>query len=168
MRQGSLAAIRVRAETRARSRIHPPEADLNSGKGRNSALLEIDLPETGTPAYWQADSARHPPRLILSAALESQNRKALIGTGLLLIGFVAAWILSYFPTLLPLFQKTWPEQLLVLGWLAWQVFGLPLAAIPLLAMGLVARLYLLGRWGIGLLHRAAAIVASPGSSTGSP
>jgi hypothetical protein len=78
---------------------------------------------------------------------------------------LAAWILSYFPRVLTLVQKTWPEQILLLGWLVWQGFDLPLAALPLLGLGLTARLFLLLRWGLGLVRRAAAEMSSPSSGT---
>jgi hypothetical protein len=167
MQPKSLTTIRLRAEEGARSGIHRPGAARTPPDDRHGAVPDIDLPQTGTPFYWQADSARNSPQFALAAATESHHRKALAGTALLLIGFLAAWILSYFPTLLRLVQKAWPEQLLLLGWAAWQVFDLPLAAILFVALGLAARLYLLGRWGIGLLHRAAVIVASPESGTSS-
>jgi hypothetical protein len=100
-----------------------------------------------------------PLRLYLTEDRSRQLRQTLAWTGLILAALVGAWILSYLPPVLAAFQKTWPEQILLAGWLVWRTASLAdLAYVGLLFIGLGAgaRLFLLGKWLVGLFHQAAA------------
>jgi hypothetical protein len=162
-RQEPLAGIRVRAEARARARLQPPGFEAVPPGETPATIPEIDIPERGRPAYWQGEDGRDPPRLVLSTGLQQQRWWALVGSGMLLLVLVAGWILSYFPTLMQALQKTWPEQVMLLGLLAWVVCALPLAGIPLVSFGLAARIYFLARRALNLISRAAPIESSPES-----
>ena len=75
--------------------------------------------------------------------------RALGYTGLLLITFLVAWILPFYPDALAWFWAFWPEQLIVLGGLAWIVRGSYLALGLFVLLGVAARLIHLGRWVLG-------------------
>jgi hypothetical protein len=153
-----LSKLRDEAETRARStepKVSPVE--------KNDPAIEsftVDLSELGGPTFWQTDASLDPPRLALQTDEHHHTQGALSVSGLILLGLIVAWALSLFPVALRLFQITWPEQILLLGVVVWQVLELPLAGIALMVVGGLCRLLLLLHWGWRHLSRAAPI-ASP-------
>jgi hypothetical protein len=157
LRPPPLAAIAARARDRAGG---TQSAGPNGVRGW--AGPEGRLWGRGLPHYWVSDSAQIAPEVRLGADAAQRRQRSVAFSGLILLAVAAAWGLSYVPRLRAVLQMTWPEQVMVLGWLVWQAFGFPGGGVLLLA-GAAARLYLLARGLAGLLRRPA---AAPGG--GSP
>jgi hypothetical protein len=162
---------KVRAQVKAHARewerrpTPAPDPVPDAVPGRSVEPLALDLPERGIPTYWQTDKRGGPLRLTLTRAERRQVRQAMAGSTLVAVLLLAAWCLPFVPLLVPVLHRTWPEQIVLLGWLAWQVLGLPLPGLALMGLGIAGRLYLLVRWGLALLHRAApTAVAAPGGA----
>ncbi len=156
-----LEKVRAQVEKQARDGSLPPAVHA----APDGAIPSLPLPEQGTPTSWQADPAARPFRLHVVKEEDWQNRQALAATGLLLAFFLGAWALSYVPLVLTVLHRTWPEQILLLGWLAWQVGHLPLAGAALLVLGVAARLFLVVRWAVGLLNRMPPATPAGGTTT---
>jgi hypothetical protein len=165
LRSPSLEKIRARAEASARDLIGPPatvagaDQALDVGPGRAGGGVEF--PVCGLPTYWQVKAADGPPRLRLRSERWQSYQRAWAASSLVVAGLLAGWILSLFPRLFSWIQMAWPEQILLMGLLLWEVFGLSLAGLGVMVLGAGARLLLFVMWGLGHLYPAAA--ARPGA-----
>jgi hypothetical protein len=150
---------KMRAEKDRLMRTIPPTGrhtfagQTGAAQRRGSGQSVTILPARGLPSYWVSDSPDDYPELRLSARAGRFSRQSLVASGLLFLALAGVWGLSYVPRLGRVLQVTWPEQVMVLGWLLWQMLGYPWAgAVVLLGAG--ARLYVLGRELPRLLRRA--------------
>ena len=75
-----------------------------------------------------------------------QTRRAVGYSELLLVLFLVAWTLPFYPRVVAWLWACWPEQFLVLGALAWFMGASYLAAGLFAFLGVAARLIYLGRW----------------------
>jgi hypothetical protein len=156
MRESGLDLVRARARKRARGSYHLPSSGPAGEEIRAATMPALQLPSAGTLTAWVVDDPRKPLRLHLSSERAWQDRRLLAASGLLLAGLLLAWLLSSLPRLVAALQTTWPEQLVLLGWLVWRTPNLrdfPLAALVLMGLGGGARLFLVGRWLVGLFLR---------------
>jgi hypothetical protein len=159
----------------ARQRTHngaflplPDDMALKPQESASSSAFKIDLPERGTPTFWTMQDKGGAPDLELTTGEEERSEHALVATWFLLCILLGAWALSLIPHLLSGFQKAWPEQIILLGWLVWQVVGFPIAGIALMGMGGLARLFPFFRWFSALFSQGAARVPhSSGSGSSS-
>jgi hypothetical protein len=103
-------------------------------------------------------------RLVPDAARASG--RALVISGLFLLALAGLWILTCFPHVGALLHKTWPEQLVLVGWLVWQITAWPWAGLFFLG-GAAARLFLLNRWLAGVLRRARPTTPAPSAPSAS-
>jgi hypothetical protein len=109
--------------------------------------------QQGTPTYWQASADNVEPRPLLVAVHTELTRRALGYTGLLLVTLLVAWIVPFYPRAVAWFWALWPEQMIVLGGLAWLVRGSYLALAGLVFVGVAARAIHLGRWIVARFRR---------------
>jgi hypothetical protein len=155
-REQRFEKIRALAEKRAlTSTFWPPVAasvedaggasDLPAAAARGSLL-----PERGTPTHWWATTLAPAPRLHLEAEREQQVRQSWAVAGVWLIVLLGVWVVSYCPRILAWVWATWPEQMVVLGVVGWQLLGVSLLAVCLIWLGLSTRLFYFGRWALGL------------------
>jgi hypothetical protein len=127
----------LRAEARRQPRVAPTAA----APGRCAP----DLDDRGTPLYWRAaDPATAAPALTLVAPEARQTRRSLGATLLLGALLLTAWLLSTFPGVQARLRALWPEQVAVLGGLAWVLLGLSPVAAALVLFGVSGRLAWLG------------------------
>jgi hypothetical protein len=91
------------------------------------------------------------PLLVTEESLEF--RHSLGGTGLLSCFLVVIWVLASFSPVVKLARIFWPEQAVLLGLVGLRVFGPSWVVVFLLALGIVARLLLLGSAVVSLVHR---------------
>jgi hypothetical protein len=104
------------------------------------------LPERGLPSFWYGSGPGQAPEVALTALAQDRWRASASATELLLIGLVGVWVLSYLPRALRWVWRLLPEQVVLLGWLGTQAFGLsPLGALLILG-GVCARVGLLCVW----------------------
>jgi hypothetical protein len=156
MAESGLDQVRARARNRGRSSFRLPSSGPAGEEIRGATMPPLRLPQAGTPTAWVVNDPRKPLRLHLSSERAWQDRRLLAASGLLLAGLLLAWLMSSLPRLVAALQNTWPEQLVLLGWLVWRTPNLrdfPLAALFLMGLGAGARLFLLGRWVVGLFPR---------------
>jgi hypothetical protein len=135
------------------------EAAARAGGGETGgdtpATRLLRLPEHGTPHSWHATSEAVAPPVQLHAEEAIRDRQALIASLLLTLGIVGAWLLSYYPATMTQFRRFWPEQVIVLGLLGWWLAGTHPGVFVCLAVGVVARVVILGRSALRwLLHSA--------------
>jgi hypothetical protein len=141
-------ATRARAETEARAVALGPAAAPGDA-----------LPVRGEPIYWIGRPQDASPRLQLHSPQVHQRREAAVVSGLLLAVLLAIWGLAGYPVLLNWARMVWPEQIAVLGclaWLGWYALtrGWPFLLVVvvgvvagfLVLVGVVARLVYLGMW----------------------
>jgi hypothetical protein len=164
------AKVKAHAQEWARRPTPAPGSMPAAQPDRSVETFQMALPRQGLPTYWQAntraDAPDEPLRLTLSRAQRRQTRQAVAMSGLLLICLVAAWCLPFVPLLPTILHLTWPEQIVLLGWLVWQMLGFPWTGLGVMGLGIAGRLYLLVRWGLALLHRATTpALITPGSGT---
>jgi hypothetical protein len=124
------------------------------------------LPERGTPLRWLSGPSADAPRLTLRSLGEQQARRAAGASLLLVMLLVLVWALAQFPGVLAWVRAFWPEQVALLGCVAWQTYGPALPLLFLIVLGVTARLLFLGRRLLALLHRPPP-EPSRGSGTGS-
>jgi hypothetical protein len=155
MESGPLQKIRIEAEKSSRSRApgSSPSSERTDVAG-GTWDLEPLLPVRGRPISWLRETAANPPRLRLRATEGDRTRQAWAASSVIVAALLCAWILSLFPQLLAGLQMIWPEQVLLLGWLLWEVAGLAWVGIGLMALGVGARLFLFTLWGLGHFHPA--------------
>jgi hypothetical protein len=165
MKRPDLKALGAEARRRVRSGVVEPGMPEPTPE---QSALQITLPEQGIPTFWMAADKIGTPRLQMTMGIDESGTQARMGTSLILIALLAAWILSFIPHLAAGVQKTWPEQIVLLGWLIWQPFGYPTTGLALIVLGALVRLLVLARWVVSLIHRSAATIAAPaGGSTAS-
>ncbi|MBV9123379.1 MAG: hypothetical protein JO112_08485, partial [Planctomycetes bacterium] len=106
------------------------------------------FPEAGTPTYWQAAAPGGVPRLALTALeVRTIHQDVWLSLGLLAL-FGLIWMLPRHPWLRTWVQGLWPEEMIVLGLLGWQLVGPAWAFLFLAALGLCGRLVHLGWWAV--------------------
>jgi hypothetical protein len=114
--------------------------------GNEATRSFFRLPERGLPSYWYGAGPGQAPRLALASLAEDRWRASASATELFLIGLVGVWVLSYLPRVQRWVWRLLPEQVVLLGWLGTQVFGLsPLGAVLILG-GVCARVGLVCVW----------------------
>jgi hypothetical protein len=145
---------RTRAEAERTARAGQPIVDAS---GKAGAIAIDELPERGTPAYWQgaADAAAPQPKLEGGQAREFRYKVS--ATLALLCVIVAGGVLSHFPRALLLIRCFWPEQLALLGCVIWLANGPGLVVYVLVRLAILGRLLELGLWGYRHWRRPAAV-----------
>jgi hypothetical protein len=116
---------------------------------------ETAVPVQGTPMSWLAEPDGKPPRVGLVPASTRQVRQAVAFSGQWLIVLVIVGIVSLSSVLRTALRWLWPELMLLLGVLGWQVAGPSLVVLFLLALGAAGRLVLIVRGAQVLLARTA-------------
>jgi hypothetical protein len=102
------------------------------------------LPERGLPHYWYGSGEA--PRVTLTSLAEDRWRASATATELLLIVLAGVWAVAYLPRVRRWLWRLLPEQVVLLGWLGTQAFGLsPLGALLILG-GVCARVGLVCVW----------------------
>jgi hypothetical protein len=171
LRAPAVNKIRVEAEAWAQVQRGSPEpgmAPLPVPRPGEEPFL-LNLPEPGLPTFLTADSLRGTPHLFLATRQARQTLRAAYYSGWLLGGLLVGWCLSFFPVVLTWLQRTWPEQIFLLGWTVGPVLGYPWMGLALMALGGASRLFLLVHWGLGLFQRVrpAPISGGPGPTVAS-
>src|SRR5439155_2122934 len=149
-------AVRAQAEERAKASPLVTRSSIAFNAGCYRA-------EAGLPSYWQANAGAPVPRVHLAAAEEDKARQRFGLSALLLLLCLIAWFLAYFPRVVAVLRAFWPEQLLVLGCLGWQLVS-PNAGFALLVLvGIGGRIYLAVRWLVAFLQQRSTAAAAAGS-----
>jgi hypothetical protein len=144
---------KTRAEAERTARAGQPITDPSQGI---DAVQADDLPERGTPLYWQgaADAAAPQPKLETEEARDV--RVKLSASLALLCVITLAGVLSYCPRALHVVRRFWPEQLALLGCAIWLANGPALAVYVLVRLAILGRLLELGLWTYRHWRRPAA------------
>jgi hypothetical protein len=104
------------------------------------------LPERGLPSYWYGSDPGQAPAVALVALAEDRWRESASATELLLIALAAVWVLAYLPRAQRWLWWLLPEQVVLLGWLGTQSFGLSPLGVVLILGGVCARLGIVCVW----------------------
>jgi len=160
--------IRAQAEADAtsghRAEIPFDEGGFDDAQGTGSDDVRT---QQGTPTYWQVSADSGEPRVRLQAIQTGQTRQAFGYSGFLLVLFLVAWIMPFYPRAVTWLWAFWPEQIMVLGGLAWLVCGSYLTLGVLVFLGVVARLIYLGRWAMARFRRPVPAAGGSGASSAS-
>jgi hypothetical protein len=111
------------------------------------------LPERGLPLYWRSGPEQEVPALRLVTLASQQSHRSLAGSLLVVLLLLLTWLVSRSPALLGWVRMLWPEQMVLLGCLAWQTLGLNLVAVFLLVLGTCGRLVALLWWTAARVRR---------------
>jgi hypothetical protein len=147
-----------------------PEAEKGQGGSGQAATVSESgrtfflLPERGLPSYWYAAAPGPAPRVELTSLAEDRWRESASATELLLIGLAAVWVLWYLPRVRRWLGRLLPEQVMLLGWLGTEAFGLSPLGLLLMLGGACARLGLACAWLQDRLRRARPEEQPPTSS----
>jgi hypothetical protein len=140
---GSPEVEALRAEAKRQGRAGVAAGDAAPQAASPGRCAE-DLDERGTPLSWQtADPVAPAPVLSLTAPQTRQTRRALGSSLLLAALLLGAWVLSTVPGVLSRLRALWPEQVVLLGGLAWLLFGAAPVGAALVLFGVAGRLVLL-------------------------
>jgi hypothetical protein len=138
---------KTRAEAEQQAHACPsPLADVEALVSRPAGERGGALSAQGTPQYWQAAGDVGPPFVHLTATAQQQVWGAWLGSGWLVVLLGLAWALAYSPRWLAWVQALWPEQVACCGLLLHYLEGPLPAAVGLVALAAIARLYYLVRW----------------------
>jgi hypothetical protein len=129
---------------------------------RTSSLLG----KQGLPISWHSAAGAPSPSIRLEQTAARQAQQDVLATELLLGLLLAVWILSHLTRFAGWLRRLWPEQLLILAFLGWQVFGPSLIGVVLIGVALVGRLLLLARHLPGLLRRQSPAAVPSGGPAG--
>jgi hypothetical protein len=111
------------------------------------------LPERGLPLFWQGGAGEEMPVLHLTTPQSQHFRRSVAGSLLVLLLLLVAWLLSRSPGVLGWVRALWPEQMVLLGGLAWQTLGPNLLVVFLIALGVCGRVAALLWWSPALFRR---------------
>jgi hypothetical protein len=132
-------------------------SDVSGSLTTTGAEPQADsLPERGLPLYWRGEAGQEMPALHLVTVAGQQSSRSVVGSLLVLLLVLLTWLLSRSPGALQWVRVLWPEQMVLLGCLAWQALGLNLVVVVLLALGACGRLAALLWWGTGFFRRKTA------------
>jgi hypothetical protein len=153
--------LRAAAEQRARNGAPDPDVPAAGdgqgaagGAGREATGGPAGaFPERGTPLTWQAGPGEPAPRLRLASEETRAMKHALIASGPWLALLAAVWALSLSPLLLGWARLFWSEPFTLLGALGWYAAGPTAVVLLLLALGVGARVFHLGRAARRFLRR---------------
>jgi hypothetical protein len=154
--QQQLQQLRQRDRELVRQHKLSPVAESSAGDGSGSPFTPLG--GRGTPTYWRTGAGERPPVVTLQALSRRQNREALLATELFLVLLLGIWIVSHLPRLAVWLRRLWPELLLLLAVLGWQVFGPSLLGVALVLVAAAGRLWLLTGWLRGLLRQPPPVV----------
>jgi hypothetical protein len=152
-------SVRAQAEKQ-----NAPGLAISIPEGANGTA-EMDtavLDERGTPSYWQVESDSAIPRLRLVGLNVQATWQALGYSGLLVVLALSAWIVSYSSKFVRLAQALWPEEIALVGLVAWQALGAHVVFALLALLGLSIRLWHLGRWTAKITQRRKLAAATAG------
>jgi hypothetical protein len=128
--------------------------DVSGSLTTGGAEAQADsLPERGLPLSWQGGAEQEMPALHLVTLSGRQSQRSAAGSLLVLLLVLLAWLLARSPGVLGWLRVLWPEQMVLLGCLAWQALGLNLVVVFLLALGICGRLVALLWWGAAFFRR---------------
>ncbi len=99
----------------------------------------------GTPMSWLAEPGGAVPTIQLVPASARQARQAAALSAQWLIVLLIVWAVTLWGTLRTALRWLWPELMVLLGLVGWQVVGPALIVLFLLALGLAGRVLLIGR-----------------------
>jgi hypothetical protein len=137
---------------RVDARRHGASPDLLSATPRSPDRRQVfevrwdDLPEYGTPTYWQAATQTPAPTIRLLRLQEEGCRKSWLLSAAFVLLLFATWLISLSRTAVALVQSFWPEQIVLLGCVVWMWSGAVWISLGLVLMGLIGRLAWLTRW----------------------
>jgi hypothetical protein len=130
-----------------------------------SELDEI-FSSKGVPVFIGAATETEIPTLRLVAANARETERRLALSALLVVISLSAWMVSYYPRILEAIKRCWPEQLIAAGCVGWSVLGANWAPVVLILVGVGARLFYAGEWGLDFLRRPRrGLPASPSISS---
>jgi hypothetical protein len=155
----------LRGENKALCREHQLD-DVRLESEQHSYVSDTDrttMPVQGTPISWLAGPDGQPPRVRLVPATARQVRQSVAFSVQWLIVLLIIGVISMSSVLRMALRWLWPEMMLLLGVLGWQVAGPSLPVLFLLALGAGGRLLIFAR-GIQLLL-ARTTLATPGGSS---
>jgi hypothetical protein len=146
---GSFCGEHHLEELRKEAELHIRQADAD----------EWGVPVQGTPMSWLAEADGKPPRVRLVPATARQVRQAVAFSGQWVIVLLVVGVISLSSVLRTAMRWLWPELILLVGVLGWQVAGPALMVVFLLALGAAGRLVLATRGVQKLLARMTPQVA---------
>lgn len=169
-----LAEIQGFEELRARAEQSPASfhavAEIppaSNGEGSSKAVRGSLLPERGIPTYWLAPTGEAAPQLqLISSHVQDVHHARLVSAALAVL-LLVSWSLPFFPRLLRGLRSLWPENLVLLGWLGWQVLGPGWICPFLILVGMCGRFLLLSQGAVKLLQRWTRAKAPAGSGSAS-
>jgi hypothetical protein len=121
------------------------DAERSAHAGQPAAPSD-ELPDRGTPLYWQGSTDAAAPQPRLQTEQVQEARRELSTSLALLCVLVLVGILSYFPRVLLWVCRFWPEQMALIGCLIWLTNGPPLVAYVLVRLAVLGRVLEVGLW----------------------
>ncbi|MFL5241343.1 MAG: hypothetical protein ACJ8FY_04490 [Gemmataceae bacterium] len=116
-------------------------------------LSDRSLGGAGTPFYAVGDTPTSLPELKLVTVREERTLRAWINSVVIVLALTALWLLSFFPGILRVLSRFWPEVILVVGSVGWFLVG-PYPGFALVALfGAGGRLLALGHGAVRLAKR---------------
>ena len=105
----------------------------------------LPLPNQGQPFLLSPEQVGK-QALPMSEPISSLGPGAMVGTQLLVIGFLALFLLSFLSRLFPYVPAFWPEQALLAGLVGTISLGLSVPGMAIMVLGVAGRLIWLGRF----------------------
>lgn len=117
------------------------------------AAPATQLGHVGTPFYRVEERPSPPAAVGLTPTKSLGTRQAVALSGVLICVLLGVWLTARLTRLTTLARWLWPEQAVLLGAAGWQTFGPTWPVIFLLALGVTARVLILGSLLLSLLQR---------------
>src|SRR5207245_1195522 len=134
---------------------------LQAERAQRIPVAPEDTFTYGTPTFWKAAADAAIPELEFISLWEEEQRQALAGTGLVIVLFLIAAMLSFFPRLVAWITVFWPEQMAALGCAGWIWLDRnPIFALVVF-LAIVIRFGYLISWAISWKHRPAPVTTAP-------
>jgi hypothetical protein len=130
--------------------------------GAETSLQVASLVDRGTPVRWRTLPGDGPPAPQLQPESAWQTGEAIVATEVFLGLLLGIWFLSYFPRLVGVLRRLWPEQLLLIALAGWAAFGPSLVGVGLVLLAILARIVILAYWlGVRLRQQNTPALAAP-------
>lgn len=148
-----LIRLRQQNQTLARDRQFEAIAEEADRQKRESPAEAERVLHAGTSYSWIVERGNETPIVRLAPQGRREVRQALAFTGQWLIVLLAIWAVAASSILRTFVRWLWPEQVFLVGAIAWQLVGPTVVVLLVLALGTAGRLALAGRGLQGLLRR---------------
>jgi hypothetical protein len=152
--QYGFESLRAEAERQAQVGQKPetrnPKSEIAPGRISDFGFL----PRRGSPMFWQGAAGVSPPRLVLTTRQAGAVRRATGVSIAWLLLLATAGLAAQFPGVRAWLRLFWPEQVVLLGCIVWQVFGPNLLLFFLIALGISGRVVSLGQWLVRWVRRS--------------